>query len=196
MLLDLAARGYRITFYEPDAYDRQKHRDIEPPEWAEVKVYPATRGGMRGVVAEAASADVVVKASGVGVFDDELLEGVVAASRPDAHPDLLGRRRAGDAGGDARHEPIMRCAARCRRSTSSSPMGAARRWCGAYEGFGARRCMPIYNALDPATHHPVAPDAAIPGRPRVPRQPPARTARRGWSSSSSSPAASWPPSRS
>jgi spore maturation protein CgeB len=28
----------------------------------------------------------------------------------------------------------------------------------AYEGFGARRCIPIYNALDPTTHHPVAPD--------------------------------------
>jgi spore maturation protein CgeB len=28
----------------------------------------------------------------------------------------------------------------------------------AYEGFGARRCVPIYNALDPTTHHPVAPD--------------------------------------
>jgi len=25
----------------------------------------------------------------------------------------------------------------------------------AYEGFGAKRCVPIYNALDPATHHPV-----------------------------------------
>ncbi|MFC7543500.1 glycosyltransferase [Siccirubricoccus deserti] len=28
----------------------------------------------------------------------------------------------------------------------------------AYEGFGARRCVPIYNALDPRTHHPVPPD--------------------------------------
>jgi spore maturation protein CgeB len=28
----------------------------------------------------------------------------------------------------------------------------------AYEGFGARRCVPIYNALDPTTHHPVAAD--------------------------------------
>jgi spore maturation protein CgeB len=28
----------------------------------------------------------------------------------------------------------------------------------AYEGFGARRCVPIYNALDPTTHHPVDPD--------------------------------------
>jgi spore maturation protein CgeB len=28
----------------------------------------------------------------------------------------------------------------------------------AYEKCGARLCRPIYNALDPATHHPVAPD--------------------------------------
>lgn len=28
----------------------------------------------------------------------------------------------------------------------------------AYESFGARACIPVYNALDPATHHPVAPN--------------------------------------
>ena len=28
----------------------------------------------------------------------------------------------------------------------------------AYEGFGARACIPVYNALDPRTHHPVPPD--------------------------------------
>jgi spore maturation protein CgeB len=28
----------------------------------------------------------------------------------------------------------------------------------AYESHGARACIPIYNALDPDTHHPVAPD--------------------------------------
>jgi spore maturation protein CgeB len=28
----------------------------------------------------------------------------------------------------------------------------------AYRGFGARDCVPIYNALDPSTHHPVEPD--------------------------------------
>jgi spore maturation protein CgeB len=27
-----------------------------------------------------------------------------------------------------------------------------------YEGFGARRCIPIYNACDPITHHPVPAD--------------------------------------
>jgi spore maturation protein CgeB len=28
----------------------------------------------------------------------------------------------------------------------------------AYEGFGARQCIPVYNALDPSTHHPVPAD--------------------------------------
>jgi spore maturation protein CgeB len=27
----LDARGYRVTFYEPDAYERQAHRDIADP---------------------------------------------------------------------------------------------------------------------------------------------------------------------
>jgi spore maturation protein CgeB len=31
--------------------------------------------------------------------------------------------------------------------------------CKAYEALGARRCVPIYNALDPETHHPVERDA-------------------------------------
>ncbi|HYF56588.1 MAG TPA: hypothetical protein VEA41_20210, partial [Salinarimonas sp.] len=84
MLGELARHGHQITFYEPDAFDRQKHRDIDPPPYAEVRVYEATVEACRAVIAEAAAADVVVKASGVGVFDDMLLEGLVAASRPDA----------------------------------------------------------------------------------------------------------------
>ena len=84
LLADLAARGHAITFYEPDAFDRQSHRDIDPPDWAEVVVYPATDEAVRRVVGEAAKADVVVKASGVGVYDDVLLEGLLSASRPQA----------------------------------------------------------------------------------------------------------------
>ncbi len=33
----------------------------------------------------------------------------------------------------------------------------------AYRGFGARRCVPIYNALDPSTHHPVLPEERFAG---------------------------------
>ena len=31
----------------------------------------------------------------------------------------------------------------------------------AYTGFGAAQCVPVYNALDPGTHHPVPPDPAF-----------------------------------
>src|SRR5205085_8752632 len=56
----LARRGHRVTFYEPDAYDRQAHRDIPDPSWAEVVVYPAKDlVGVRRALADAASADVV-----------------------------------------------------------------------------------------------------------------------------------------
>src|SRR4051794_10319697 len=35
----LHQRGHQITFYEPDAFDRQKHRDLPDPAWATVVVY-------------------------------------------------------------------------------------------------------------------------------------------------------------
>jgi spore maturation protein CgeB len=157
LLSDLARRGYQITFYEPDAFDRQKHRDIEPPEWAEVKVYPATEEAMRGVVAEAAKADVVVKASGVGVFDNELLEGVVAASRPDAirifwdvdAPATLAELR------ENPDHPLHRTMPALDLVLT---YGGGPPVIEAYEGFGARRCIPVYNACDPTTHHPVPAD--------------------------------------
>src|SRR4051812_3138598 len=157
VLSDLARRGYAITFYEPDAFDRQKHRDIDPPPYADVRVYPATEEAVRGVVAEAAQADVVVKASGVGVFDDVLLAGVVAASRPDAirifwdvdAPATLAELR------QAPDHPLHRAmpAPDLVLTYGGGPPVVA-----AYEGFGARRCVPIYNALDPETHHPAPPE--------------------------------------
>src|SRR2546423_3911153 len=84
LLRDLASRGYDITFYEPDAYERQQHRDMDPPQWARSVVYPATAEGLRAVLAEARAADIVDKASGVGVFDGELLAGIVEHSGADA----------------------------------------------------------------------------------------------------------------
>jgi spore maturation protein CgeB len=157
LLRDLAARGHEIIFYEPDAFGRQQHRDIEPPPWAKVRVYPATTDALREVMAEAAWADVVVKASGVGVFDDELVEGVMAAARPDAirifwdvdAPATLAEI------GDAPDHAL-------RRVLSSLDFvltyGGGPPVIAAYEGLGARRCIPIYNALDPETHHPVPAD--------------------------------------
>lgn len=158
LIAELARRGYRTTFYEPDAFDRQKHRDIEPPPWAEVRVWPATVEGAQAVIAEAAAADVVVKASGVGVFDDELLRGVMAAARPDAirifwdvdAPATLAALRA-----DPGH-PLHRALPGLDLVLT---YGGGPPVTEAYESFGARRCVTVYNALDPETHHPVPPDA-------------------------------------
>ncbi|MDP9412869.1 MAG: glycosyltransferase [Pseudomonadota bacterium] len=157
LLRDLAARGYDITFYEPDAYDRQKHRDIDPPEWARSVVYPATSEAMREVLQEAKAADIVVKASGVGVFDTELLEGIIEHSRHEAMRifwDVDAAASLDEMRLDESHA--------IRRTLPDLDMvltyGGGPPVIQAYEGFGARRCIPIYNALDPSTHHPVEPD--------------------------------------
>jgi spore maturation protein CgeB len=157
LLRDLASRGYEISFYEPDAYERQQHRDMEPQPWAKSVVYPPTPEGLRYVLGEARAADIVVKASGVGVFDEELIAGIVDHARPgalkifwdvDAAATLEEMRGHGD-------HPV-------RRALPSLDLvltyGGGPPVIEAYEGFGAARCVPIYNALDPTTHHPVQPD--------------------------------------
>ena len=153
----LARLGHAITFYEPDAFDRQSHRDIDPPAWARVVVYPATIEGVQSVLAEASRADIVIKASGVGVFDDELLAGVLRRARAGAirafmdvdAPATLAAIRA-----DADH-PMRRALAELDLVLT---YGGGPPVVDAYTTLGARQCVPIYNALDPATHHPVPAD--------------------------------------
>ncbi len=158
ILSALALLGHRITFYEPDAFGRQQHRDIEPPDYARVVVYPATEAGVRTVLAEAGQADVVVKASGVGVFDDALLAGVVEGARPGALRvfwDVDAAATLDQIRADAGHP--MRAA--LPRLDAVLTYGGGPPVIAAYEALGARRCVPVYNALDPATHFPVPPEA-------------------------------------
>jgi spore maturation protein CgeB len=160
LLRDLAGRGYDITFYEPDAFDRQQHRDIDPPEWAKSVVYQATPEALNEVLQEAKAADIVVKANGVGVFDRELLEGIVAHSRKDA------MRIFWDVDAAATLEEMRSDESHVvRRMLPELDMvltyGGGPPVIEAYEGFGARRCVPVYNALDPTTHHPVEPDQSF-----------------------------------
>ena len=157
LLRDLASRGYDITFYEPDAYERQEHRDMDPPDWARVVVYPATADGLSGALSQAGAADIVVKASGVGVFDDELIAGIIEHASPHALKifwDVDAAATLDEMRADEDH-PV-------RRALKSLDLvltyGGGPPVVAAYEGFGAARCVPIYNALDPLTHHPVDPD--------------------------------------
>lgn len=160
LLKALAAHGYEISFYEPDAFDRQQHRDIDPPDWARSIVYPATAEGLRAALAEAGAADIVVKASGVGVFDTELMEGIVAQSRPDALTVFWDVDAAAtlDEMRGAENHPVRRMLSRLDVVLTyggGSPVVEA------YLGFGAAACVPVYNALDPDTHFPVPPQAAF-----------------------------------
>jgi spore maturation protein CgeB len=151
ILKALAAHGHDITFYEPDAFDRQQHRDIDPPSYAKVVVYPATADALAKVLDAGSDADVVVKASGVGVFDIELLQGIARHRNAirifwdvDAAATLDEMRGAED-------HPIH---AALRDLDMVLTYGGGPPVINAYEGFGAKRCIPVYNALDPETHHP------------------------------------------
>src|SRR3954452_22123146 len=78
----LAERGHTVTFYEPDAYERQEHRDIEDPPGAEVVVGEPSERRARALVRGERGADVVVKASGVGILDDVLEQAVASLDGP------------------------------------------------------------------------------------------------------------------
>jgi spore maturation protein CgeB len=158
----LASRGYRISFYEPDAYDRQQHRDIDPPDWARVVVYPATEAGVAAALREARSADILVKTSGVGVFDELLEEAVPSIKRPDAiaifwdvdAPATLERLEHSPADPFHQHVP---------RYDMVFTYGGGEPVVQGYRAAGARCCIPVYNALDPATHHRVGRDERFAG---------------------------------
>lgn len=163
LLRALAKRGHRVTFYEPDAYGRQQHRDIADPDWARVVIYSAD--GLEHVshaLEDARGADLIVKASGVGVFDEWLESAVLDLSRPDNcvafwdvdAPATLDRVRKNS------HDSF-RCL--IRRYDVIFTYGGGNAVVSDYTAFGARVCVPIYNALDPATHFPVGCEHTLAG---------------------------------
>jgi spore maturation protein CgeB len=158
ILSQLAARGYETTFYEPDAFERQQHRDIDPPAYARVQVYDATPAACSAVLERAAAADIVVKASGVGVFDDELLNGVLDRAGRHAlkiYWDVDAAATLEEIGASPDH-PLRR---RLPEFDLVLTYGGGPPVVDRYTELGARRCVPIYNALDPETHRSVAPNS-------------------------------------
>jgi spore maturation protein CgeB len=154
----MAERGHRVTFYEPDAYSRQQHRDIADPDWARVVVYAGEgEEGVTRALEDARTADLIIKASGVGVFDDFLEREVLNLRRPGAMvvfwdvdaPATLDRVR------NNKEDPF---AALIPRYDLVFTYGGGDPVVQAYGALGARACVPVYNALDPATHHPITPD--------------------------------------
>jgi spore maturation protein CgeB len=110
-------------------------------------------------MARAAEADVVVKASGVGVFDEALL-GVFDLAPPGAlrifwdvdAPATLAAVEADP--GDPFHSVIG-------GYDLVFTYGGGQPVIDRYAAIGARACIPIYNGLDPDTHHPEPPRADL-----------------------------------
>ncbi len=154
----LHARGHRLTFYEPDAYDRQAHRDIPDPPYARVVVWdPDETSALDRCLEAARRADLVVKASGVGVHDALLEARVLELRRPgnriafwdvDAPATLERLRR----------DPADPLRALVPRYDHVFTYGGGDPVVAGYRRLGARACVPIYNALDPTTHHPAPGD--------------------------------------
>src|SRR5205085_4348025 len=108
----------------------------------------------------ARTADVIIKASGNGVFDDLLEEAVlslrngrniIAFCDVDA-PVTLDR---------VNNDPADPFAELIPQYDLVLTYGGGEPVVERYHALGARECIPVYNALDPATHHPVPPQPEL-----------------------------------
>jgi spore maturation protein CgeB len=148
----LARRGHRIVFAEPDAYGRQQHRDADDFSYVESIVYRAD-SDIDAMLQRAASADVVIKHSGLGV-NDELLDQRVLECLPHSivvfwdvdAPATIERL-------DADPQDAFRRAIPQYDAILTYGGGPGIR--DEYRNCGARAYYSIYNGLDPETHHPV-----------------------------------------
>jgi spore maturation protein CgeB len=153
--------GYNVTFFEPAFDDRQRHRDIDEPAWAHVVVYSAHRNvgedGVRRALRHARAADIIVKTSRMGVFDELLDEAVLEAKAPHAQTIFwdVDAQATLDRLAANPYDPLR---ALIPRYDMVLTYGGGEPVVRGYEAVGARHCVPIYNALDPATHFPVPPE--------------------------------------
>ncbi len=156
---NLAALGHEITFAEPDIYKRQQNRDVSEVEYANVIVYQTPRD-IEELISLARTSDLVVKHSGVGA-GDALLEERVLECRSERTqvcfwdvdaPATLARVE-GDSADPFR--PLIPDYDFIFTYGGGAPVVAQ------YLALGARNCYPIYNSLDPDTHHPVDADPSL-----------------------------------
>lgn len=154
----LARLGHQITFAEPDAYQRQQHRDAGDFSFVESIIYQPG-SGINEVLGRAAGSDIVIKHSGVGIDDEELERRVLELRERSAvvfwdvdAAATLARMHADP------NDPFRSLVA---EYDAVFTYGGGP-WCREqYTAFGARAYFTIYNGLDPETHHPAPPDPAL-----------------------------------
>ncbi len=153
----LNEKGHRVTFYEPDAYDRQKNRDIPDPGWADIVVYPAEENEVYKHLNKLNSYDILIKASGVGIFD-ELLEASIIHVRKKNQISIYWDVDAPATLEKMKTNPDDHLKNLIPQYDLVLTYGGGEQVVKEYKSFGAKDCFPIYNALDPSSHFPVLPE--------------------------------------
>ncbi len=156
---ELHRREHEITFAEPDAYGRQQKRDAGDFSYVTSVVYH-TADDIPTLLKLAAGCDLVIKHSGVGVFDEMLEARVLDCGSSQTRvafwdvdaPATLARLQADQADPLHRHIPVYDFVF----TYGGGPPVITR-----YARLGAVNCHPIYNGLDPETHYPVVADPAL-----------------------------------
>ncbi len=146
--------GHEVIFYEPDIYERQQHRDLEDPDYCRVVVYEKDEEILRNLLKQASEADVIIKASGVGAFD-EFLEREVAALKKDNKIVIFWDVDAPATLDRIEQDPQDPFNDLIPKYDLVLTYGGGEPVIAAYKRNGARKCVPIYNALDLDTHFPV-----------------------------------------
>lgn len=156
---ELHRRGHQIVFAEPDAYGRQQKLDRGDFSYVSSVIYKNAED-IPMLLKRAADCDLVIKHSGVGVFDTLLEEKVLECRSSQSRVAFW------DVDAPATLARI-----------ENNPQDSFRSLIPAYDFIftygggppvvehyrhrGAANCHPIYNGLDPETHHPVAADPAL-----------------------------------
>lgn len=159
LLRALAQRGHRIRYYEPEHPERLAHRDVLDPDWAEVVRFAPDGIGVEAALEHAADADLLLKSSGMGVFDDLLDAAAPQCVVPPAvavYWDLapaVTLTRLHDEPGYPLRAHLQRYDLVLTRYGGDTTLEA-------FQRLGARACFPVYSGLDPQVHQraPAAPD--------------------------------------
>ena len=151
--------GHEIIYYEPNPCQRPLRRDIVNPPWAKIVVYPANdERNLYPLYTDAHSADVIVKVSHIGAFDAVM------------EKEIIEMKRMGNLIYFWDIAPLNTLSRICLKTDDPFitmipkfdtilTLGGGEPIKKTYSEFHAKRCVPIYNALDPFVYFPVEPNA-------------------------------------
>lgn len=160
IIKELYKLGHQVTFFEPDIYDRQQHRDLPEVNWATSVVYDAHLNEVEKLVSNLNDFDIIIKTSGIGAFDNFFEQKLPDYKQEhqllifwdvDA-PATLDRMRQNLK--DAFRENLQ-------KFDLILTYGGGQAVIDTYLSFGAKACIPVYNALDPETHFPTLKNTAF-----------------------------------